>query len=90
MLIEYSFDAVLIGMVALFIIVILVMVYRGQKRNPDRSAGEYYADLRRKYDAEQAAKAGIVIENKSKFEPIVILKHFGPNNPDDPKTVPEV
>ena len=57
MLIEYSFDAVLIGMVALFIIVILVMVYRGQKRNPDRSAGEYYADLRRKYDAEQAAKA---------------------------------
>ncbi|MGM9649525.1 MAG: hypothetical protein ACI3XY_06100 [Butyricicoccaceae bacterium] len=57
MLIEYSFDAVLIGMVALFIIVILIMVYRGQKRNPDRSAGEYYADLRRKYDAEQAAKA---------------------------------
>ena len=57
MLIEYSFDAVLIGMVALFIIVILVMVYRGQKRNPDRSAGEYYPDLRRQYDAEQAAKA---------------------------------
>lgn len=57
MLIEYSFDAVLIGMVALFIIVILIMVYRGQKRNPDRSAGEYYADLRRQYDAEQAAKA---------------------------------
>ena len=47
-----------------------------------QSADEYFV-------SEQAAKAGIVIENKSKFEPIVILKHFGPNNQDDPKTVPE-
>lgn len=57
MLIENAFDAVLIGMVVLFIAVILVLVYRGQKRNPDRSAGEYYVDLRKQYDAEQAAKA---------------------------------
>lgn len=56
MLIEYGFDAVLIGMVALFIIVILVMVYRGQKRNPDRSAGEYYVDEKRRMDAEEAEK----------------------------------
>ncbi len=48
-----------------------------------QSADEYFV-------SEQAAKAGITIENHSKFEPIVILKHFGPNNPEMPKTVPEV
>ena len=54
-----------------------VMLRFGQQ-----SADEYFV-------SEQAAKAGIVIENQSKYEPIVILKHFGPNNPDCPKTVPE-
>jgi hypothetical protein len=29
-----------------------------------------------------AAKAGVRIENRSDTEPLVILKHFGPGNPD--------
>jgi hypothetical protein len=32
-----------------------------------------------------AAKDGIKIENKSSNENLVILKHFGPENPDVPK-----
>ena len=31
---------------------------------------------------EKAAKDGVVISNPSKNDPIVILKHFGPENPD--------
>ncbi len=31
---------------------------------------------------EEAAKAGVTISNPSANDPIVILKHFGPNNPD--------
>ncbi len=31
---------------------------------------------------EQAAKEGVTIRNLSKTDPIVMLKHFGPNNPD--------
>jgi hypothetical protein len=44
------------------------------------SADEYFV-------SEQAAKEGVTITNHSKFDPIVILKHFGPNNPDTPKSV---
>ena len=29
-----------------------------------------------------AAKEGVRIENPSKTDPLVILKHFGPGNPD--------
>ncbi len=32
--------------------------------------------------SEQAAKEGVVITNHSSTDPIVILKHFGPSNPD--------
>ncbi len=32
--------------------------------------------------SEQAAKEGVTIENKSDSDPIVMLKHFGPGNPD--------
>ena len=38
--------------------------------------------------SEPAAKAGITITNKSRVEPLVILKHFGPNHPDMPKAGP--
>ena len=31
---------------------------------------------------EKAAKDGVIISNPSKNDPIVILKHFGPENPD--------
>ncbi|KKT07680.1 MAG: hypothetical protein UV78_C0001G0017 [Parcubacteria group bacterium GW2011_GWA2_43_17] len=34
--------------------------------------------------SEQAARTGIKITNKSKCEPMVLLKHFGPNHPDMP------
>ena len=34
---------------------------------------------------EGAARRGVRIENKSSVEPLVILKHFGPNHPDMPK-----
>jgi hypothetical protein len=32
--------------------------------------------------SEAAAREGVVIVNTSSTDPIVILKHFGPNNPD--------
>ncbi len=35
--------------------------------------------------SEMAAKAGVAITCRSKHEPLVILKHFGPNHPDMPK-----
>lgn len=38
--------------------------------------------------SEQAAKAGISITNLSYWEPLVMLKHFGPNNSQMPKTAP--
>jgi hypothetical protein len=31
---------------------------------------------------EQAAREGVVISNPSRTDPIVMLKHFGPGNPD--------
>ena len=43
------------------------------------SADEYFV-------SEQAAQKGVVIQNQSAFEPIVMLKHFGPNHPDEPKS----
>jgi len=41
------------------------------------SADEYFV-------SEKAAKEGIAIKNNSQHEPMVILKHFGPNHPDMP------
>jgi len=35
--------------------------------------------------SEDAAKAGVKITNASPCEPMVMLKHFGPNHPDMPK-----
>jgi hypothetical protein len=32
--------------------------------------------------AEQAARAGVVVSNPSRTDPLVMLKHFGPGNPD--------
>jgi hypothetical protein len=37
--------------------------------------------------SEAAAKDGVTISNRSQFQPMVILKHFGPNHPDAPKKV---
>jgi hypothetical protein len=47
------------------------------------SADEYFV-------SEKAAKAGVTISNQSHWEPMVILKHFGPNHPEMPQVVPEV
>jgi len=38
--------------------------------------------------SEAAAGKGICIKNESSWEPMVILKHFGPNHPGMPRTVP--
>jgi hypothetical protein len=47
------------------------------------SADEYFV-------SEPAARDGVTIANHSRCEPMVILKHFGPNHPDMPQTVPGV
>jgi hypothetical protein len=39
--------------------------------------------------SEGAAKQGVEITNQSLWEPLVILKHFGPNHPEMPAEVPE-
>lgn len=36
---------------------------------------------------ESAAKAGVKIKNESSREELVILKHFGPGNPETPRTI---
>ncbi|MDR2796963.1 MAG: hypothetical protein LBB80_01315 [Treponema sp.] len=38
---------------------------------------------------EDTARRGVTLSNKSPVEPLVILKHFGPNHPDVPKKVPQ-
>jgi hypothetical protein len=44
------------------------------------SADEYFVSA-------PAARDGVRITNNSKIEPMVILKHFGPNHPDMPRQV---
>jgi len=39
--------------------------------------------------SEPMAKQGIKVVNSSPVEPMVLLKHFGPNHPDMPKNVPD-
>jgi hypothetical protein len=43
------------------------------------SADEYFV-------SEAAAKDGVTITNHSRWEPLVMLKHFGPNQPDMPES----
>ncbi|NPV52449.1 MAG: hypothetical protein HPY71_02880 [Firmicutes bacterium] len=45
------------------------------------SADEYFV-------SEEAARKGVTIANYSRWEPMVILKHFGPNHPEMPRLVP--
>ncbi len=51
----------------------------GMLRYGQLSADEYFV-------SEQAAQKGVQLTNKSKCEPMVILKHFGPNNEEMPKS----
>jgi hypothetical protein len=44
------------------------------------SADEYFVSAR-------AAAGGVRISNSSRWEPMVILKHFGPNHPDMPREI---
>jgi hypothetical protein len=37
--------------------------------------------------ARSTIRAGVRITNRSRWEPLVILKHFGPNHPHMPQTV---
>jgi hypothetical protein len=54
----------------------------GMLRFGQMSADEYFV-------GEPAARAGIAITNRSRWEPMVILKHFGPNHPDMPRAAQE-
>ena len=45
------------------------------------SADEYFV-------SEAAARAGVTLTNRSKWEPLVLLKHFGPNHPAMPQAAP--
>lgn len=47
--------------------------------------GQFSAD--EFFVSETAAKEGVTVTNQSQCEPMVILKHFGPNHPDVPKSV---
>ena len=50
----------------------------GMLRFGQLSADEYFV-------GEPAAKKGVWIENHSQFEPLVMLKHFGPSNTEAPR-----
>ena len=39
--------------------------------------------------SEPSARQGVKITNASKWEPLVVLKHFGPNNAETPSKVPD-
>ncbi len=45
--------------------------------------GQFSAD--EFFVSQAAAQAGVAIVNHSRYEPLVILKHFGPNNSDAPQ-----
>jgi len=49
----------------------------GMLRFGHPSGDEYFV-------SEQAAKQGVTLTNRSSFEPMVLLKHFGPNHTDAP------
>jgi hypothetical protein len=52
----------------------------GLLRYGQQSADEFFV-------SEAAAKAGVTVKNGSLWESLVILEHFGPNNPDAPQEV---
>jgi hypothetical protein len=54
----------------------------GMLRFGQPSADEYFV-------SEPAARQGMKISNHSRWEPMVMLKHFGPNHPGMPKAVPD-
>lgn len=54
----------------------------GLLRYGQQSADEFFV-------SEGAARSGVTIFNHSAYEPLVILKHFGPNNSSAPASVPE-
>jgi len=53
----------------------------GMLRFGQLSGDEYFV-------SEQSARDGVTVTNASKWEPMVILQHFGPNNREMPKEVP--
>jgi hypothetical protein len=53
----------------------------GMLRFGQLSADEFFV-------GEPAARAGVTIANHSRWEPLVLLKHFGPNHPKMPQQVP--
>ncbi len=53
----------------------------GMLRFGQLSGDEYFV-------SEAAAREGVTVSNASRWEPMVILQHFGPNNPEMPREVP--
>jgi hypothetical protein len=53
----------------------------GMLRFGQLSGDEYFV-------GEKTARDGVRIINASPWEPLVMLKHFGPNNPETPRSVP--
>jgi hypothetical protein len=53
----------------------------GMLRFGQLSGDEYFV-------SERAARGGLKLTNASRWEPMVILQHFGPNNDEMPKEVP--
>ncbi|NDJ52213.1 MAG: hypothetical protein GYB68_03900 [Chloroflexi bacterium] len=53
----------------------------GMLRYGQLSGDEYFV-------SEQAAREGVEVTNRSHWEPLVILKHFGPNHPQMPPAPP--
>jgi hypothetical protein len=53
----------------------------GMLRFGQLSGDEYFV-------SEQAAEQGVRVRNASRWEPMVILQHFGPNNREAPQDVP--
>ena len=53
----------------------------GTLRFGQLSGDEYFV-------SEKAARSGVKVTNASRWEPMVILQHFGPNNSETPREVP--
>ena len=54
----------------------------GMLRYGQQSADEFFV-------SEETARSGVVMNNHSLYEPLVVLKHFGPNNKSAPQQAPD-
>jgi len=67
----------LLWIVAMIAVPLVKAEAAGTLRFGQLSADEYFV-------SEKAARDGLLVTNASRFEPLVMLKHFGPNNREVP------